>query len=467
MDHPSANRGPITPPAAGGGRTDDWLTALARLPWQRLLIWAVFLVALYTVRHFFFVIFTTFLLSYCIRSVVVPLADRLAPGRQGPWLERWLTLALFVVLVAGVAGVGFVVAPRFIDQSRSVIERVERVGPHQEFQHFLSRTVGAYQFHSQYGQPGGQRFERAYREYLAAHPQMDSPAAQTQFASLTRDQLAEAWWQGDPVAASLREQAGQELPRLLAGLGLRAQELARDAIAIPVEFVMALALTILITFDMHNLKQRMQSLRQTRIRGFYDEIVPELSTFARLIGRAFRAQAVVAVANTLLTAVVLWFLEIENEALLCGIVFAWHTHRADGAVANERLAGIGLASRRGHHGDPPGRGAGAQPPHRGQPAAPAPGHGAGDLGRRFAFFRGVGPVAGRAGDGVRGAGRHSERGHPRNRRATDLNRTGRAFTDPRTRNRPASGAAAGRQSRPGEEGRRHWDKCRPGCRQPC
>jgi predicted PurR-regulated permease PerM len=322
MDHPSANRGPITPPAAGGGRTDDWLTALARLPWQRLLIWAVFLVALYTVRHFFFVIFTTFLLSYCIRSVVVPLADRLAPGRQGPWLERWLTLALFVVLVAGVAGVGFVVAPRFIDQSRSVIERVERVGPHQEFQHFLSRTVGAYQFHSQYGQPGGQRFERAYREYLAAHPQMDSPAAQTQFASLTRDQLAEAWWQGDPVAASLREQAGQELPRLLAGLGLRAQELARDAIAIPVEFVMALALTILITFDMHNLKQRMQSLRQTRIRGFYDEIVPELSTFARLIGRAFRAQAVVAVANTLLTAVVLWFLEIENEALLCGIVFA-------------------------------------------------------------------------------------------------------------------------------------------------
>jgi predicted PurR-regulated permease PerM len=301
----------------------DWPAWLARVPWQRLLIWGVFLAALYTVRHFFFLIFTTFVLSYFIRSIVVPLADRIAPARTGPWLERGLTLLVFLLMLAVTAAIGSFLVPRFIEQSRSIVARVERVGPHQELQHLLSRTVGAYLFREQYGPPGDPRFERAYREFLDREPTAGpaGDASRAEFQSTSRQQLAATWWESDPLAASLREQAGQDLPKVFAEIGVRVQAFARDAIAIPVQFALALALAVLITFDMHNLKQQAQALRQTRIQGLYDEIVPELATFARLIGRAFRAQALVAIANTILTAAALWMLGIENEAVLCGIVF--------------------------------------------------------------------------------------------------------------------------------------------------
>lgn len=83
----------------------------------------------------------------------------------------------------------------------------------------------------------------------------------------------------------------------------------------------AQVLTIFITLDFNKLKQGCQSLRETRIGDIFDEIATGLVILARLIGKSFSAQGVIAVFNTLFTFVLLWFLGIQNELFFCAIVF--------------------------------------------------------------------------------------------------------------------------------------------------
>ena len=92
-------------------------------------------------------------------------------------------------------------------------------------------------------------------------------------------------------------------------------------VSIPAQLVTSLMLTIFITFDMAGLKQGAKRLGASRLAPFYNEVAPSLLVFGRLLGRAFSAQALIALFNTLLTFLLLWSLGIKNELLLCSIVF--------------------------------------------------------------------------------------------------------------------------------------------------
>ncbi len=82
-----------------------------------------------------------------------------------------------------------------------------------------------------------------------------------------------------------------------------------------------LLLTPFIAFDVPHLKQGVSRLRFSRVGPVYEEIVPGLAVLSRLLGRSFAAQALIAVFNTLLSAVLLCLLGIENELLSCAFVF--------------------------------------------------------------------------------------------------------------------------------------------------
>ena len=62
-------------------------------------------------------------------------------------------------------------------------------------------------------------------------------------------------------------------------------------------------------------------LETSRIRDFYLEIAPSLASFGQLMGRAFQAQGVIALFNTLLTFILIKVLGVQNEIVLCSIVF--------------------------------------------------------------------------------------------------------------------------------------------------
>ena len=171
----------------------------------------------------------------------------------------------------------------------------------------------------------------AYPEGMAAFNQVyrtrvtqagdNTPLVQSDFRRAMETDLARTWWASNPLAASLREHLRQDATDVADAVADRLAGGMRAMIAIPVQVGTALLLTILITFDMARLKQGALRLRQTRVAALYRRVVPKLTAVARLVGRSFAAQGLIAVFNTLLTFGLFQLIGLNNELLLCSVVF--------------------------------------------------------------------------------------------------------------------------------------------------
>jgi len=485
------------------------LPLLEWLPWEKILIWGLFLLLVYTLRHFFFIIFMTFILAYVMRSVVHRVMRIARVRGEKPWLERVVAIASFVLLLSGLYAAGSLVAPQLYRQGEALVQRVTQIEPQKELNNILAKTVGAYLFRREHGERGDAAYVKAFEEFSRRGPtaaasnfpeQMDAiekrfedeealrlreevrrrapgdsqfktwyfaekaPAiieksrsallqewekayaithpgqpleefAKTpDFEEVRRTQILELVWlkltaeerealrreweeymsqaalaalrgtpdwdarfrdfyerlraenpsslpDGSPVwdydtfvalskayrkgdaaftqhlrAAMPADQADrlvkerdlfetEETKRLVAEWsqgptyvrlreamagyiegGLRSlAEGLRNAIGslatIPIQFALSLLLSLFIVLDIPRLKRGVLRLRRSRVSDFFDEIAPGLYNFGRLIGRAFQAQGVIAIFNTLLTFVAIRILGIQNEIFLCAIVF--------------------------------------------------------------------------------------------------------------------------------------------------
>jgi predicted PurR-regulated permease PerM len=145
----------------------DWLDWL---PWEKILIWGLFLLAVYTLRSFFMIIFLTFILSYTMRSIVLRISRLVVPWRECVWLERVLTLVCFVLLLFGLYKAGEYLGPRIKAQAEGLVEKVTPAGPTAEVASrvatsemnvvgkLIQKSVGAYLFQKNYGMRGDARY---------------------------------------------------------------------------------------------------------------------------------------------------------------------------------------------------------------------------------------------------------------------------------------------------------------------
>lgn len=85
-------------------------------------------------------------------------------------------------------------------------------------------------------------------------------------------------------------------------------------------FLLGTLFSFLILLDLKHLAEKVHSLRDTRLKPIYDEVAPHLTHFGRVVGYAFRAQILVAITNTVFTALGLMILGIHPILLLCVIV---------------------------------------------------------------------------------------------------------------------------------------------------
>lgn len=93
-------------------------------------------------------------------------------------------------------------------------------------------------------------------------------------------------------------------------------------LAISSQFLLSLLFSFLIVYDMPNLKRGVMSLQYTRLGYVYDEVADSVVAFGRTLGRAFEAQILIAIANTVLTAIGIWVINIRGElAFISLIVF--------------------------------------------------------------------------------------------------------------------------------------------------
>src|SRR6267143_5888215 len=161
---------PADLPAAGPPPADARPSFLDWLPWEKILIWGLFLLAVYALRHFFFIIFMTFILTYIMRSIVLKIARFLSPRGEPVWLERSLTVVCFALFLFGLYEAGHFVGPRLSAQGEALFGFIGRLDPEKEFHNIVAKTLGAYRFHRMYSGKDDPKYQEDFEEYRKIGP---------------------------------------------------------------------------------------------------------------------------------------------------------------------------------------------------------------------------------------------------------------------------------------------------------
>lgn len=148
----------------------------------------------------------------------------------------------------------------------------------------------------------------------------EAERARSAFEHAERLRLMEEWKSGE-IAAKLQKVFEEQVVHAMKIAGEYLGETLPALLALPVQLTLALLLSFLISIDVPRISRGLEKIRRSRARWIYDELAPTLISFGKLIGRAFQAQGIIAIANSALTLVAIQLLGIENAAFLCGIVF--------------------------------------------------------------------------------------------------------------------------------------------------
>jgi predicted PurR-regulated permease PerM len=140
---------------------------LSDMPWERLAVWAVFLLVLCLLRRMLLILFLTFMVCYLARTIIGGLARRFWPTHQRAWLERLLAVGFFAALFLVVATVMHWLGPLVLNECQQLLARASNLDPDYEFHRALGRTVGAYQFHRAYGSPDNPQYQQEFQNFVA------------------------------------------------------------------------------------------------------------------------------------------------------------------------------------------------------------------------------------------------------------------------------------------------------------
>lgn len=246
-----------------------FLRPLLSLPLKKIAIWGGFLALLWLMRQFFGVIFLTFVLSYIAATVVGIVAPRFS-SRRVP------VVLVFGGLVGAIVGLGFASVPALRRNLEKVRDRVDRGGD------------------------PGHMVEQELATALTDYPRL---------RALHEWLISQGLGAGELIKDALaKEEVKKELVELLQGVikGLWTGVLT---------VVMSLVFAFMIVWDAPRLSQGVEQLKHTRLGEVWLEVAPSIATFARLLGRAFEAQSMIATVNTTLTAGGMFLLGIPPSAI--------------------------------------------------------------------------------------------------------------------------------------------------------
>ncbi len=100
------------------------------------------------------------------------------------------------------------------------------------------------------------------------------------------------------------------------------KNVATPILGIGSAFLLSLLFSFLIVLDLPKLSRAVSGLAGTKVGFIYDEVAGNIHDFGKMLGRALEAQLLIALCNTFLTAIGLYFLGLtENMIFFSTIVF--------------------------------------------------------------------------------------------------------------------------------------------------
>lgn len=260
---------------------------------SRALVWGSLLGAIYLLRSFSLLMFLVFVFSYFQANAVERLKGRIASRTVRVVLVGGTFLAIVM------AGLAFVL-PQLRDQT---VNFVNNFGSYVQL---LDREV--VKFISS---------RPSLAELLPPESQIVVEGEEWDFRNSTLARLLQ------PVLVEGENPDKESIISVFE----TARDIGAKLLSISSQFLLSLLFSFLIVLDLPNLKAGVISLRETKLRYVYDEVSESLIEFGVTLGRAFEAQFLVALANTILTTIGVWFLNIRGElafisifVFLCGFI---------------------------------------------------------------------------------------------------------------------------------------------------
>jgi len=284
----------------------DTFQFIRRIPWEKVLIWLIFFLCIYFLRSFFGILFITFVISYIASNIVKGICFRIprpAIERRVRWLATTLVFCLFLSLMCGA---GNYIFPRIVDQIRGFVTSVQYLMPIQVRKAFHGSEDAIAEVQDAPAKPT-----------LIDHAEhlLEKILGEQEFAELKetpeyRDTL-------NKITEKLKQWIVQSSPGVFKQIPMIILFLIKGIS----DFLISILLSFIIVLQLPALKTGFSRLENSRLSRFYREIAPDIVGFGRSIGRAFQAQALIAICNTILTFLGLMFFNVPSPLFLSLIVF--------------------------------------------------------------------------------------------------------------------------------------------------
>lgn len=295
-------------------------------PWDRIFslgtrmfVWALLLAILYVLQPFLLLIFLTFVFAYIQAHGVEGLEHRI-PNRP------------LRVVIVGLVFLGTIVATVFalrpqiesqatdlIENSTSYINRADR-----EINDILRDYPAAWAYFG--GNPdllvtAGNGSETPPPVVPPPPPPVEGPQKPLK---VPPPEAGEPRIIRNLVDTALPRQGGEapaDRQQDVRAAIQRVFDVGSSVLAYVSSFLLSVLFSFLIVLDLPKLRRGVTGLANTKIGFIYNEVAENISTFAKVLGRALEAQLFIAVTNTILTAIGMWILGIGNIPVLSAIVF--------------------------------------------------------------------------------------------------------------------------------------------------
>ncbi|MCP4575674.1 MAG: AI-2E family transporter [Deltaproteobacteria bacterium] len=284
----------------------DTLQFIRRLPWEKMLIWLVFFLCIYLLRSFFGILFITFVISYITSNIVRRICLKINIPSTGRRLRQLVTLIVFLLFLSLMSGVGSYIFPRIVDQVRGFVTSVQVL---------LPPPVRKALYGNEPTFPG--------THHKPAEPTLIDYAENLMENILGEDRFAElkgsAEYQAvlNKIIEKLKHWIVESSPEIVKQIPLIVLFLFKGIS----DLLISILFSFIIVLQLPSLQTGFFRLQKSRLSRFYEEIVPDIIGFGKSIGRAFQAQALIAVCNTVLTFLGLIFFDVPSSLFLSLIVF--------------------------------------------------------------------------------------------------------------------------------------------------
>ncbi len=254
---------------------------------SKLLVWGSIFAVVYLLRSFSLLMFLVFVFSYIQSNVV---------NQLEPWIKNRpaRVTVVGITFLTSLVLVGAFLIPQF---------RAQAIGFATNFNTYaqtLDKEVV--------------RWAQSY-PFIAEFVPLAPPQELGEQWDIRRSTLARIL---EPLLGIGSNSDGEAMKSTLTTVG----NIGSTLIAVSSQFLLSLLFSFLIVYDLPNLRAGVMSLENTRLRYVYEEVADSLLAFGRTLGRAFEAQILIAIANTVLTAIGIWVINIRGElAFISLIVF--------------------------------------------------------------------------------------------------------------------------------------------------